>query len=90
MTYEEIVKVINNIMIEDFEIDPSILKPEASLGEDLELDSLDAVDLVVAIEKKLGVRIEETEARAMRTLNDIYEYAKKHAGDIPNEQSKST
>ncbi len=58
-------------MEEDFEIDPLLLKPESRLREDLELDSLDAVDLIVAIEKQYGFRMNEEEARAMRTLNDI-------------------
>lgn len=70
---EEIKKVINTIMEDEFEIDPELIKPEALLGEDLGLDSLDAVDLIVAIDKELGVRIEEEEARNIRTLEDIYD-----------------
>jgi acyl carrier protein len=49
------------------------LKPEASLRDDLDLDSLDGVDLIVAIEKKFHCRVDEEEARSIRTLNDIYE-----------------
>jgi len=70
---KEIIATLNKILKEDFEIDPELLKPEALIREDLELDSLDAVDLIVAIEKKYGFRMNEEEARSLRTLNDVYE-----------------
>ena len=72
MPTDDTIQRINSILIEGFEIEASLLKPEASLGEDLGLDSLDAVDLVVAIEKEFACRISEPEARSMRKLQDIY------------------
>ena len=69
----EIIAILNKLLEEDFEIDPALLKPEASLRDDLDLDSLDGVDLIVAIEKKFHFRVDEEEARSIRTLNDIYE-----------------
>jgi len=74
MTTDEIVAKVNEILVEGFEIDPFLLKPEARLVEDLDLDSLDGVDIVVAIEKEFGCRIEEEDARSMRLLHDIYDY----------------
>jgi acyl carrier protein len=50
------------------------LKPEAKLKDDLGLDSLDAVDLVVALEKALKVTIPEETARQMTTVGDIHRY----------------
>ena len=64
---------MNKILEEELEIDVALLKPEASLHDDLDLDSLDGVDLIVAIEKKFHFRVDEEEARSTRTLNDIYE-----------------
>ena len=78
MTSRGIVRKVNEIMVEGFEIDPSELKPEAHLDKDLGLDSLDSVDLVVAIEKAFGCRVDEAEARSMYTLKDIYDYLQKH------------
>ncbi|MGM0655815.1 MAG: acyl carrier protein [Thermodesulfobacteriota bacterium] len=69
---ENIIKIINKVLEEEFEIDPDLLKPEAHLYEDIGLDSLDAVDLIVMVDNELGVRIEEDEARAIRTLEDVY------------------
>jgi acyl carrier protein len=65
-------------MIEEFEVDADKLEPGAMLAEDLDLDSLDGVDLVVALEKTFACRIPEEEARGIRTLGDIY--AKVEAG----------
>ena len=44
------------------------------------MDSLDAVDLIVAIEKEFGVRVKEEDARAIRTLGDIYNAVEKRFG----------
>lgn len=74
MTNEEIMAKVNDILVEGFEIEPSLLKPQAHLADDLDLDSLDGVDLVVALEKEFGCRIEEEEARSMSALKDIYDY----------------
>ncbi len=69
---DKIIKIVNKMLEEEFEIDPDLLKPEALLYEDIGLDSLDAVDLIVMVDKQLGVRIEEDSARSIRTLEDVY------------------
>jgi acyl carrier protein len=80
MRSEEIIVTLNKIFEELFEIDPALLKPEALFVEDLGMDSLDAVDLIVAIEKEFGVRVNEEDARAIRTLGDIYNAVEKRFG----------
>lgn len=83
MTREEIVATINRVFEEAFEIEPERLVPEANIFLDLELDSLDTVDLVVAIQKRFGVQIRDDErVRAIRTLNDVYTFI----GNIQKEQ----
>ncbi len=69
---DNIIEIVNQILEEEFEIDQDLLKPKALLNEDIGLDSLDAVDLIVMVDKKLGVRIEEEEARNIKTLEDVY------------------
>ena len=69
----DIEAVVNRIMIEEFEVEEQNLRPAALLGEDLGLDSLDGVDLVVALEKSFQCRIAEEEARDIKTLADIYD-----------------
>ncbi len=89
MKKEEIIAGVNNLLTEGFEIEAELLKPEAQLNEDLELDSLDAVDLIVAMEKEFGFTIEEEEARAMRTLEDVYTYIFTKANEPKTEAKPS-
>ena len=78
-TLEEAIGTINAILVDEFECDPdALVDTSASLNEDLGLDSLDGVDLVVAIEKSFHYRIPEEEARRIRTLQDIYDQVGRH------------
>ena len=70
---KDIYQRVNNIFIEEFELEPEQLFPEATLYDDLGLDSLDAVDMVVALEKEFGVKMKDEESiRSVRTLDDLY------------------
>ena len=73
MTDDEIFQRIKSIFIEEFELEPELLLPEATLFDDLGLDSLDAVDMVVALEKEFGVKVKDDESiRSVRTLDDLH------------------
>ena len=75
MTREEIIATTNQVFAESFEIEPERLAPQAHIFRDLGLDSLDTVDLVVAIQKKFTVQIRDDErVRAIRTLDDVYTF----------------
>ena len=75
MTEQEIRAAVDDVLEDYFEIERERLLPEASIFEDLELDSLDIVDLVVAMQKKFNVRIRDDErVRDIRTLGDIYQF----------------
>lgn len=52
---------------------PQDIKPEARLYEDLELDSIDAVDMIVHLQKKTGKKIKPEEFKAVRTVQDVVE-----------------
>lgn len=67
-----LIKTVNDLMHTGFEIDLAKLVPEASLKDDLGLDSLDAVDMLVYIEEKMGVRIEGERLKTVKTLGDVY------------------
>ena len=75
MTEQEIITMVNDVLEEYFEIERERLLPEMNIFEDLELDSLDIVDLVVALQKKFEVRIRDDERiREIRTLGDIHQF----------------
>ncbi len=69
-----VIEKVHEIFIGGFEVDEELLKGEAKLGDDLGLDSLDGVDLVVALEREFGCQIPEDTARSMACLQDIYDY----------------
>lgn len=74
MATQTIRKQIDQIVASEFELDASTIKPESDLYNDLGLDSLDAIDLVVALEKSFGIKVEEGAARKVRTLEQLYEF----------------
>jgi acyl carrier protein len=74
MQKEEIAKIINAFLIEEFEINESKIKPEALLKDDLGLESLDFVDVAVIIEKEFGLKVKGEDMVNVRTLDDLYMY----------------
>jgi acyl carrier protein len=70
MTKDEIYGRIRNTLIENFEIPAERISPEARLTDDLELDSIDAIDMAVQIQELTSVRLEEEELRKLRTVGD--------------------
>lgn len=61
------------VLSEEFELDPEEMVPEATLYEDLGLDSLDAVDMVVVLEKTFSMKLTDEKAlRSIRTLDDLF------------------
>lgn len=74
MTKEEIQQIINNFLIEEFEIENSQIRPEAHLKDDLGLESLDFVDIAVIVQKEFGITLKGEEMTAIRTLQDLYDY----------------
>jgi len=71
---EPIIEKINGYLADAFEVDASLLKPEANIRDVLELDSLDFVDLVVVIENNFSFKVKPEELQAITTLNDFHQY----------------
>jgi acyl carrier protein len=71
MSREEILREIQRMMKELFQLSEDRVVPEARLGADLELDSLDALDLAVKVEVLAGKALTEKQLRAMRTVEDV-------------------
>ena len=75
MDRQEIIDIVNEVFEESFEIEKDELLPDKNIFMDLGLDSLDVVDLVVALQKKFKVKIRDDErVRDIRTLEDLYNY----------------
>ena len=65
--FNEVTELLHKL----FEIDPGDVRPESRLYEDLELDSIDAVDMIVHLQKKTGKKIRPEEFKAVRTVQDV-------------------
>ena len=73
MDREEIIKAVNSIFIDRFELEEADLTPEKSIVNDLQLDSLDIVDMIVGLQQKFGINLRENkEIRTVQTLGDVY------------------
>ena len=70
-TRDEIFNELKNILVNDFEIDENKILPEANLFEDLEFDSIDAVDLAVRLQDFTKQKISPENFKQIRTVNDV-------------------
>ena len=74
MRKEELIEIINEFLVEEFEVDASVIVPDAPLKETLDLDSLDYVDLVVVIESNFGFKVKGEDFIDLQTFQDFYDY----------------
>lgn len=71
MNKEDIYQEVKGLLVKLFEIDPELITPQARLYEDLDLDSIDAVDMVVHLQKRTGKKIKPEDFKAVRTVQDV-------------------
>ncbi len=71
MTRAEIEATIQKILVEDFDIEASALTPDVNLFTDLDLDSIDAVDLVVRLQQETGKKVDPENFKQIRTFADV-------------------
>ncbi len=74
MKKEEIIRIINECLIEEFEIEESKISSNALLNNDLGLESLDFVDIAVIVQKEFGLTMKGEEMTSIRTLQNLYDY----------------
>lgn len=71
MTQQEIFDRLSAILQETFDIEPARIVPAARLNEDLDIDSIDAVDLIVKLRPLVGKRLQPEAFKSVRTLQDV-------------------
>jgi acyl carrier protein len=69
----DIFKYLTEVLVELFEIPPEKIVPEANLYKDLDIDSIDAVDLILKLKEITGRKIEPQAFRQVRTVADVIE-----------------
>lgn len=73
MEKQEIYEWIKKILNEQFEIEPSRITEDANLYTDLDIDSIDAVDLMVKLKELTGKRLQPEVFKTVRTVGDVVE-----------------
>ena len=71
MTVESVTATLKEVLIEEFEVEEDEIVSGANFFEDLDMDSLDAIDLIVMMDKKLGIDLKAEDAQKIRTIDEF-------------------
>lgn len=74
---DEIFALLKSVMTELFELAPESITPQAHLFNDLDIDSIDAIDLVVRIREITGKKVKPEDFKDVRTINDVIDAVEK-------------
>ena len=74
MSKEEVIEKVNRFLVDEFEIEGELIVPDANLRDDLDIESLDFVDIAVEIEKEFNFKLNGEEMVNVRTLGNLYDY----------------
>jgi acyl carrier protein len=74
MNNAAVIEKINEFLVEEFEVSPDKIHPDASLKETLEMDSLDYIDLVVVIENNFSFKVKPEDFQDISTFRSFYDY----------------
>lgn len=78
MTAEEILEKVKGIIVEQLGVAETAVTMEASFIDDLGADSLDIVELIMALEEEFDTEIPDSDAEKIVTVGDVVEYIKEH------------
>jgi acyl carrier protein len=71
MTKDDVFKKLKELLVTEFELDPEAVKPESLLYTDLDLDSIDAVDMMVRMKEYVEGKIDPALFKNARTVQDV-------------------
>ena len=80
MKKDEILELLRKFFNEQFEIPLEKINPEAKLFEDLNLDSIDALDMVGMLEAELDIEVDEDDIKEIRTVQDVIDFVAQRVG----------
>jgi len=89
-TKESIYEHLQNIMVELFEIEADLVRPDAKLYEDLDIDSIDAVDMIIKLKELTGKKMQPAEFKNVRTMQDVVDvvYTLLNSDDAPSDSDQ--
>ncbi|MGH8307421.1 MAG: acyl carrier protein [Gammaproteobacteria bacterium] len=71
MDAQDVFQTLKDTLVEQFELDPAKVTPDARLNEDLDLDSIDAVDLIIKLQELTGRKVSPEDFKGVRTVGDV-------------------
>jgi len=74
MGRDYVVEKVNEFLMDEFELELDQLKPEALMKDDLDIESLDFVDIAVILEKEFGLKVTSEQMVKIITLDDLYNF----------------
>ncbi len=83
MSEEDVLAQLRTIFAELFELEPETIKLESTVFEDLDLDSIDAIDLVARLQQLTGKRIGEEAMREVRSVQDLVNIVRAQLAEQP-------
>jgi acyl carrier protein len=79
MSREDVVTKVNDFLIDEFELESDQLLPDALMKEDLDIESLDFVDIAVIIERDFGLKVTSEDMLKIKKLEDLYNFILDHS-----------
>lgn len=67
----DVLAELTGVLASEFEIDPNLVKPEADLFEDLDIDSIDAIDILARLRELTGKELPADSLKSVRTVGDV-------------------
>ena len=80
MKREELFKHVKGTLVKEFECEESKIVPEARFYEDLDLDSIDAVDLIVQLRNERNIQVSSEDFKSIRTVGDLLDVLERLTG----------
>lgn len=78
MEKDDIIKKINSLLIQEFEIEENNISPNAHLKDDLGLESLDFVDIAANVKKEYGITLKGSDVTSIKTVGNLYDFVYDH------------
>ena len=83
MRPQDVFQTLKDTLVEQFDLDPEKITPAARLYEDLDLDSIDAVDMIIKLQEMTGRKVSPEDFKSVRTVADVQQVIERLLADEP-------
>jgi acyl carrier protein len=85
MRPQDVFQTLKDTLVEQFDLDPAKITPEARLAEDLDLDSIDAVDMIIKLQEMTGRKVSPEDFKSVRTVADVQHVIERLLAEAPTQ-----